>query len=84
MIRLQMNKLDVGSLLAELPKTTAQLQTVVDNIDPALWVSLANITPDTVIQKHQQKALTAVLRKHCQVSYTNKLNAEEMNVYLST
>ena len=80
----QMKASNMGVLLDSLPYTKAQLQAAVDKVDPALWATLAEITPDTPIPRHQQKKLATIVRAQQQVSYTNQLNATDMSAYLST
>ena len=80
----QLNKPDMSSLLAELSNTRRQLQTAVNNVDPNLWSTIADIKPETAIQPHQQKHLTAVVRKRYKVEMTNSMSPEDMSVYLST
>ncbi len=48
----QMNVSDMANLLNSLPWTKTQIQTATNNVDPALWATLSQITPETKSHKH--------------------------------
>lgn len=73
-----------SELLDQLPNTKAQLQTATNNIDPTLWQTISEITPDIVTKKHQQKQLTTLVRKLNTTTYTNELDTRAMAVHHST
>ena len=80
----QTNIQDMTTLLTIAPATRAQLQSAINNCDPALAHTIADIKHDTAPHPRQQKKLTAILRKHDQVQCTNNMNAEDMGVFLCT
>ena len=69
-------------LLNLAPKTQQQLQATINNIDPTLLSIFGDITPTTTPTKHQQKQLTAIIRKHHQSQLTTIFSSEEMLAYI--
>lgn len=73
-----------GDLLQHLPNTQLRLQHAVNNIDPALWETLTELTPESKTPKHVQKKLTTLLRNLYNREHTNSLDARGMSVHYST
>ena len=73
-----------SDLLNQLPQTRAQLRTATDNVDPVLWDTIVEITPETTTAKHQQKQLTSHIRNQHTNTFTDALDARGMAVHLST
>jgi hypothetical protein len=64
-------------LLNLAPKTRQQIHALINRIDPALLTTMRDVTPSTVPTKHQQKQLTAIIRKHHQSQLMTLLTPEE-------
>ena len=71
-------------LLNLAPKTRQQIQAAIGRIDPALLSTIRGITPACTPTKHQQKQLTAIIRKNHQTQLSTLLTPEEMAAYHST
>lgn len=74
----------MGDLLEELPATKRQLRIATNNVDPTLWESIAALTADTKVPKHQQKKLTSLMRDAHMVLRTNALDPRAISVHDST
>jgi hypothetical protein len=74
----------LGDLLNTTPHTKAHIQHTANNIDPTIFETLTEITPDHIPKRHQQKRLTTIARDMHTRLYTNSLDPRAMAIHHST